>query len=235
MRPCISESDANCRAFLTTNAGSTGLNLQAADTVINLELPWNPALLEQRIARAHRMGQKRSVHVYLMITENTIEENLPATLSAKHELAAAVLDPDSELREVNLASGIEKLKRRLEALLGAKPEGSPDESMRERAEADAIALAQRKERVSEARGQLLAAAFSFLGEILPAGGSKAPAPQAVAALRAGLVECVETAEDGKLRLAVTLPGMQSLDALAAALAKLMAARESGGAGEAGAA
>ena len=46
------QSDAKCRAFLTTNAGSTGLNLQAADTVINLELPWNPALLEQRIARA---------------------------------------------------------------------------------------------------------------------------------------------------------------------------------------
>ena len=211
------------------------MNLQAADTVINLELPWNPALLEQRISRAHRMGQKRPVHVYLMITENTIEENLLATLSAKHELAAAVLDPDSELREVNLASGIEELKRRLEALLGAKPEGAPDESMRERAEADAIALAQRKERVSEAGGHLLAAAFSFLGEILPAGGSKAPAPQAVAALRAGLAECVETTQDGKLRLAVTLPGMQSLDALAAALAKLMAAREGGSAGEAGAA
>ena len=107
--------------------------------------------------------------------------------------------------------------------------------MRERAEADASALAQRKERVSEAGGQLLAAAFSFLGEILPAGGSKAPAPQAVAALRAGLAECVETTQDGKLRLAVTLPGMQSLDALAAALAKLMAAREGGSAGEAGAA
>ena len=228
------QSDANCRAFLTTNAGSTGLNLQAADTVINLELPWNPALLEQRIARAHRMGQKRPVQVYLMITENTIEENLLATLSAKHELAVAVLDPDSELREVNLASGIEELKRRLEALLGAKPEGAPDVSTQERAEADLIALAQRKERVAEAGGQLLAAAFSFLGEILPAGTSQAPAPEAVAALKAGLAECVETAEDGKLRLAVTLPGMQSLDALAAALAKLMAARESGSAGEAGA-
>jgi superfamily II DNA or RNA helicase len=222
-------SDAKCRAFLTTNAGSTGLNLQAADTVINLELPWNPALLEQRIARAHRMGQKRPVQVYLMITENTIEENLLATLSAKHELAAAVLDPDSELREVQLASGIEELKRRLEALLGAKPESSPDVSMQQRAEAEATALALRKERVSEAGGHLLAAAFSFLGEILPAGASAAPAPQAVSALRAGLQECVETGADGKLRLAVTLPGMQSLDALASALAKLMAARE-GGAG-----
>jgi superfamily II DNA/RNA helicase len=112
-----------CRCFLTTNAGSTGLNLQAADTVVNIDLPWNPALLEQRIARAHRMGQKRKVQVYLLVTEGTIEENLLATLSAKHELAAAVLDPDSDLREVQLASGMDELKRRLEVLLGAKPEG----------------------------------------------------------------------------------------------------------------
>ena len=166
-----------------------------------------------------------------MITENTIEENLLATLSAKHELAAAVLDPDSELREVQLASGIEELKRRLEALLGAKPEGPPDVSMQQRAETETAALALRKERVSEAGGHLLAAAFSFLGEILPAGASAAAAPETVSALRAGLQECVETGADGKLRLAVTLPGMQSLDALASALAKLMAARE-GGAGAA---
>jgi superfamily II DNA or RNA helicase len=212
------QSDPACRAFLTTNAGATGLNLQAADTVINLELPWNPALLEQRIARAHRMGQKRPVQVYLLITEGTIEENLLATLSAKHELAAAVLDPDSDLREVQLVSGIEELKRRLELLLGAKPAAPPDVSMRERAEA---ALVERRERVAEAGGQLLAAAFSFLGEMLPAGA--APAPEAVAAVKAGLRQCLETGEDGKVRLAVTLPDAQALDGLATALARLVSA------------
>src|SRR5207249_1672581 len=51
------QNDPGCRLFLTTNAGSTGLNLQAANTVINVDLPWNPAVLEQRIGRAHRMGQ----------------------------------------------------------------------------------------------------------------------------------------------------------------------------------
>ncbi|MFM8476914.1 MAG: DEAD/DEAH box helicase, partial [Planctomycetaceae bacterium] len=55
------QTNPECRVFLSTNAGSTGLNLQAADTVINVDLPWNPAVLEQRIARAHRMGQKRPV------------------------------------------------------------------------------------------------------------------------------------------------------------------------------
>ena len=56
-------ADDGCRVFLSTDAGGTGLNLQCADTVINLEVPWNPAVLEQRIARVHRMGQHRPVHV----------------------------------------------------------------------------------------------------------------------------------------------------------------------------
>ena len=87
------QRDPDCQLFLTTNAGSTGLNLQAANTVINVDLPWNPAVLEQRIARAHRMGQKRPVQVYVLVTEETIEENLLATLAAKHDLALAALDP----------------------------------------------------------------------------------------------------------------------------------------------
>ena len=61
--------DEGCRLFMTTNAGSTGLNLQFANTVINVDLPWTPALLEQRVGRVHRMGQKRPVHVFVLVTE----------------------------------------------------------------------------------------------------------------------------------------------------------------------
>src|SRR5256884_5585172 len=68
------QGNPGCRLFLTTNAGSTGLNLQAANTVINVDLPWNPAVLEQRIARAYRMGQEQPVQVFVLITEDTIEE-----------------------------------------------------------------------------------------------------------------------------------------------------------------
>src|SRR5207237_160501 len=53
--------DPACRVFLSTDAGGTGLNLQAADTVVNLEVPCNPAVLEQRVARVYRMGQHRTV------------------------------------------------------------------------------------------------------------------------------------------------------------------------------
>jgi SNF2 family DNA or RNA helicase len=65
------QSNPECRLFLTTNAGSTGLNLQAANTVINVDLPWNPAVLEQRIARAYRMGQEQPVQVVVLVTEET--------------------------------------------------------------------------------------------------------------------------------------------------------------------
>jgi SNF2 family DNA or RNA helicase len=216
------QRERECRVFLTTNAGSTGLNLQAADTVINVDLPWNPALLDQRIARAHRMGQKRKVHVYLLITERTIEEGLLATLGAKHELAAAVLDPDSTLTEVELQSGTEALKRRLEMLLGAQAAAPDDQSMEARAQAEAAALAERaarKERVAEAGGQLLGAAFSFLGQLIPTAAE--PNPATAAAVRERLAECLETGEDGRPRLTVTLPNADSLTALSDALARLL--------------
>lgn len=118
--------DDTCRVFLMTNAGSVGLNLQAANTVINVDLPWNPAVLEQRIGRAHRMGQRRCVQVYLLVTEQTIEEQMLKTLSAKHDLAMAALDINNDSTEIMLQTGMDELKRRLEVLLGSKPAAAPD-------------------------------------------------------------------------------------------------------------
>ncbi|MEL7222837.1 MAG: DEAD/DEAH box helicase, partial [Bacteroidota bacterium] len=64
--------DEECRVFLSTDAGGLGLNLQKATFVINLDLPWNPAVLEQRIARVYRLGQEKSVQVINLISEGTI-------------------------------------------------------------------------------------------------------------------------------------------------------------------
>jgi superfamily II DNA or RNA helicase len=214
------QRDPACRVFLTTNAGATGLNLQAADTVINVDLPWNPAVLEQRIGRAHRMGQKRPVQVYLLVTEETIEEKLLGTLSAKHDLALAALDMESDVREVALASGIEELKRRLEVLLGAKPDAAVDESKRREQQEEAERLARRA-RVAEAGGQLVAAAFTFLGQVLPRRGNGEGAAPAAGRLKARLDECLERDEQGRPRLTVTLPDDSSLDELARSLAVLL--------------
>ena len=64
-------------AFLISlKAGGVGLNLTGADTVILVDLWWNPAVEDQAIGRAHRMGQEQNVEVYRMITRGTIEEKI---------------------------------------------------------------------------------------------------------------------------------------------------------------
>ena len=214
------QRDPACRVFLTTNAGSTGLNLQAANTVINVDLPWNPAILEQRIARAHRMGQKRPVLVYLLVTESTIEEKLLATLSAKHHLALAALDMESDVREVALASGIEALKQRLEVLLGARAHAPVDETEKQRRQREAERLVRRR-RVAEAGGQLVAAAFTFLGEMIPQEKATNEAEHMARQFKARLNECMERDDEGRPRLTVTLPNEAALENLARSLAALL--------------
>jgi hypothetical protein len=90
------QTDPACKVFLSTDAGGTGLNLQTADTVVNLELPWNPAVLEQRIARVHRMGQSRPVRVINFVTRGTIEEKVLRTVEAKRGLFAGVFESDAD-------------------------------------------------------------------------------------------------------------------------------------------
>jgi superfamily II DNA/RNA helicase len=217
------QSNSDCRLFITTNAGSTGLNLQAANTVINCDLPWNPAVLEQRIGRAHRMGQKQPVHAYLLVTEQTLEESLLTTLSAKKDLALAALDVDSDINEISLVSGTEELRNRLEILLGAKPQAPLDVSQREDVAARIMSDAHR-ERVAAAGGELLGAVFSFLGELVAQEpSSPRPAPGAVANLKQRLTECVEEDGQGRQRLSITLPNREVLDNLATTLARLLVA------------
>lgn len=221
------QTNPECRFFITTNAGSTGLNLQAANTVINVDLPWNPAVLEQRIARAHRMGQTQPVQVFILVTENTIEESLLATLSAKKEVALAALDADSDVNMVELQTGTEDLKARLEVLLGARPEAFADKTEEKRTQ-EAAAKQQHRDRVAAAGGELLGAAFQFLGQLIASGEDRTQAPaQVVSDLRSRLEQCVEAEPTGRLRFAVTLPSRQSLDAMAQTLASFLVAGESG--------
>lgn len=85
-------NDPECKVFLSTDAGGVGLNLQAASVVVNFEPPWNPARLEQRIGRVHRLGQSRPVHVVHMLTSESIEERVWETLSLKKSLFSGVFD-----------------------------------------------------------------------------------------------------------------------------------------------
>ncbi|MGQ9651451.1 MAG: DEAD/DEAH box helicase [Phycisphaerae bacterium] len=214
------QNDPRIKVFITTNAGATGLNLQAANTVINVDLPWNPAVLEQRISRAHRMGQKQPVQVFVLVTQATIEENLLGTLSAKHDLAIAALDPQSDVSQVDLMIGIDELKRRLEVLIGARPYAPVDESERRRVTEEAERLAQ-AERIGSAGGQLLTAALGFISELLP---ERPPTPESdemLETLRARLAECITQDEKGQHKLNVTLGDGSAVNNLLDALARLL--------------
>lgn len=99
------------RVLLATEAGGTGLNLQVASYVVHLDLPWNPGRLDQRTARAHRMGQTRGVSVVYLCAEGGIERAIEGTLAGKRAVRSAALDAASTGRD---AAGAElyRLPRR---------------------------------------------------------------------------------------------------------------------------
>ncbi len=118
--------EPECRLFLSTDAGGVGLNLQHASIVVNMDLPWNPAVLEQRIGRVHRLGQKRPVQVVNFVAQGTIEEGMLGVLKFKKSLFAGVLDGGE--KEVFLGgSRLAKFIETVEKTTAAIPEGMADE------------------------------------------------------------------------------------------------------------
>jgi len=110
--------DPGITALLATDAGGVGLNLQEASYVVHLDLPWNPARLDQRSARAHRHGQTRGVSVTYLCAENGIERGIERTLAAKRALRAAA------------ASGEELVLHEARAILEDRPPPPPVASKR---------------------------------------------------------------------------------------------------------
>ena len=91
-------------AFLISlKAGGVGLNLTGADTVILVDLWWNPAVEAQAIGRAHRMGQEQMVEVYRLITKGTIEEKIQDLQEQKKHLVSQVLDGTESRASLSLA------------------------------------------------------------------------------------------------------------------------------------
>jgi hypothetical protein len=112
-------NDPACRVFLSTDAGGVGLNLQhAAAVVVNMDLPWNPAVLEQRIGRVHRLGQTRGVQVINFVARGTIEEGMLSVLAFKQSLFAGVLD-GGESEVVLQGTRLSKFMETVEQVSGA--------------------------------------------------------------------------------------------------------------------
>ena len=119
------KDDIDCRIFLSTDAGGVGLNLQSASMVINLDIPWNPAILEQRIGRVHRLGQKSKVQVINLVSLGTIEHRMLDLLAFKMGLAEGILDDGED----SIFMGDSKFKKFMETVetLTVTPEHSEDE------------------------------------------------------------------------------------------------------------
>ena len=115
--------DPDCRLLLSTDSGSVGLNLQVASAVVNLDLPWNPAKLEQRIARAWRKNQRRTVDVINLVTEDSIEHNILHLLDRKQAIAASVLDGGEAPDNLGGTSGRRALVERMAAMIGTRAPG----------------------------------------------------------------------------------------------------------------
>jgi len=99
------ETNPHCKIFLSTEAGGVGLNLQVADTLINFELPWNPAKKNQRIGRIDRLGQKSNkLTIFNFITRNSIEQQIASGLLVKQNLFDGVLDSSSTTNYVDFSS-----------------------------------------------------------------------------------------------------------------------------------
>ena len=112
--------DPEIRVFLSTDAGGTGLNLQSASFMVNLDIPWNPAVLEQRIGRIHRIGQKKKVSVINMVSAGTIEHRMTEVLKFKSLLAEGILDQGEDVIFLE-ESKFKKLMNTVERMVPEQP------------------------------------------------------------------------------------------------------------------
>ncbi len=124
------ETNKHYKIFLSTEAGGSGLNLQVADTLINFELPWNPAKKNQRIGRIDRIGQKSNkLTIYNFITRNSIEQQIASGLLLKQNLFDGVLGTDATTNFVDFSTkGRSQFIQQLEEFLSEteKPQFEED-------------------------------------------------------------------------------------------------------------
>ena len=218
--------DPRCRAFLSTDAGGVGLNLQHATVVVNVDLPWNPAVLEQRIGRVHRLGQTRPVQVVSFVAKGTIEEGMLSVLGFKRSLFAGILDGGE--REVFL--GGSRLKRFMEGVENVTA-GVPAPIVEEAAEpaaAEPAASVDDDREVAVASASLRPAADPLSNllrtglELLSQFASAAGTGQAAAgATPSRLFERIRDERSGQSYLKIPMPEPEVVDRVAQALQVLL--------------
>jgi len=235
------KDDPDCRVFLSTDAGGVGLNLQSGSVVINMDIPWNPAVLEQRIGRVHRMGQKRGVRVINFISKGSIEERILDLLRFKKSLFAGALDGEGGDVVMTGPSQLERFMESVEETTENLPKRDPEMERRERLEEALDREAGEAESVQEqqeaalagpppaeqgnmALNDLLQSGARFLMDLSRAVSQPAPAAGAAEAGDAravgSLIERDETT--GRSCLKIPLPEPEVLTQLVSGLGQLLA-------------
>jgi hypothetical protein len=119
--------DPKASVLVLSDAGGVGLNLQrAASACINIELPWNPAVLEQRIGRIYRLGQTKPIEVYNLVSTASIEERIAALVGAKSQLFKGLFDGTSDEIRFDEATSFLSQVERLIGAHGPGPGTPPD-------------------------------------------------------------------------------------------------------------
>ncbi len=177
-------NDPGCRLFLSTDAGSTGLNLQhAAATVVNMDLPWNPAVLAQRNGRVHRMGPRPGVQVINLVAQGSIEESIQGLLVFKQSLADGVLDGGDS--SVFMEGGrLTRFMKQVDAVTAGIGTADAVEPVPASAPAGPGSPLTETPRTEAMRAETLLADHQGSQQQLPAAATPAPAPTAAPAAAA---------------------------------------------------
>ncbi|TIC08566.1 hypothetical protein E3Q15_03924 [Wallemia mellicola] len=107
----IRSDDKTTVILISFKAGSTGLNLNVCSRVILADMWWNPALEDQAFDRAHRLGQKREVHIYKLTVGQTVEDRILELQKKKRELADAALSGKAVSNKLGLNEMLDLFRR----------------------------------------------------------------------------------------------------------------------------
>ncbi len=224
--------DPATAVLFATDAGGVGLNLQrAASCCINVDLPWNPAVLEQRIGRVYRPGQKQPINVYNLVTQSSIEARIAGLVADKQALFSGLFDGESnEVRFERSSSFLSRLERIIEPARAPEPvvdEASPEEQVSAEREADALVAA------ADEGGGAPASDLGLAGALAESAAGVGPVPEAergrlpaVTELRGWLSQLrVQRHADGGLAIEAPPEAADGLAALFEGMGRLL--REAG--------
>jgi superfamily II DNA or RNA helicase len=130
--------DDSVQVFISTDAGGVGLNLQSGAVLVNLDVPWNPAVLEQRNARIHRLGQTRTVQIINMVAADSYEEHVFSLMRNKQNLFDNVVGEDASEDVVGVSKKL--LETLIDDLAGerSRPKEEEPEVVAQPADADLV-------------------------------------------------------------------------------------------------